>query len=394
MAISTIGVASSATPSPGSPSGMALVSGGYSSQGFFQLPPLKIGTYNLMASQATNTVRAAIGSQYITPNALGGTTTFSVTSETFGSLVYGGWSTSTAPAQPRTITFINNLFWLGVSNGFYSSTDAVTWTYRGAFGKSADCTGIAYNGTNLYVAAGNNGTSSTFWSVSTSIDGSSWTQQSAPDAGYGLTYGNGVFVLLGGTSGIWTSTNGTSWTNRGASASLYHVAHNGLSGSSSLFVAVGSSGQCYTSVDGITWAFRTTVGTGNGLWQVAYGNGLWITVGAQGVVNTSPDGITWTQRTITALGTSVLSGVVYGNGTWVILGNNGLVVTSTDGITWSSRATNGFFPTSYGQYGGQGMAFGNGRFVSAATTIGQSPDAIKGKAVTFSLFSDAYATLN
>jgi len=75
-----------------------------------------------------------------------------------------------------------------------------------------------------------------------------------------------------------------------------------------LFVSVGESGTILTSSDGITWTERTS-GTPKELYGVTYGNGLFVTVGFFGTILTSPDGITWTERTS---GTSkYLRGVTY-----------------------------------------------------------------------------------
>jgi hypothetical protein len=54
-----------------------------------------------------------------------------------------------------------------------------------------------------------------------------------------------------------------------------------------LFVAVGDSGVVITSSDGITWTSRTS-GVNNILYGITYGNGLFVAVGNSGVVITSP----------------------------------------------------------------------------------------------------------
>ena len=75
-----------------------------------------------------------------------------------------------------------------------------------------------------------------------------------------------------------------------------------------LFVSVGSSGTILTSSDGTTLTERTS-GTSSYLENVTYGNGLFVTVGESGTILTSPDGNSWTKRTS---GTSkYLRGVTY-----------------------------------------------------------------------------------
>jgi len=74
-----------------------------------------------------------------------------------------------------------------------------------------------------------------------------------------------------------------------------------------LFVSVGGSGTILTSSDRVTWTSRTS-GTSNSLYGVTYGNGLFVTVGT-GTILTSSDGTSWTKRTS---GTSkTLYGVTY-----------------------------------------------------------------------------------
>jgi len=78
-----------------------------------------------------------------------------------------------------------------------------------------------------------------------------------------------------------------------------------------LFVTVGSSGTILTSSDGTTWTERTSVSSQNtvNLYRVTYGNNTFVTVGYSGTILTSTDGTSWTSRTS---GTSnTLVGVTY-----------------------------------------------------------------------------------
>ena len=111
--------------------------------------------------------------------------------------------------------------------------------------------------------------------------------------------------------------------------------------SSGLFVVVGDSGTILTSSDGTTWTSRTS-GTSNGLYNIFYGNSTFVAEGHSGTILTSSDGTTWTSRTS---GTSEhLYGITYGNSTFVVAGDNdsgsvGTILTSSDGITWVSRTS-------------------------------------------------------
>ena len=67
--------------------------------------------------------------------------------------------------------------------------------------------------------------------------------------------------------------------------------------SSGLFIAVGASGTLLTSSDGTTWTAQTS-GTSNNLRAVAYdGSSTLVAVGFSGTILTSSDGTTWTSRT-------------------------------------------------------------------------------------------------
>jgi len=166
--------------------------------------------------------------------------------------------------------------------------------------------------------------------------GVTWTKRTsgAIDDLWGVTYGNGLFVAVGGsleempgilalrTATILTSRDGITWTERdpGSYVPLYGVTYgNGL------FVAVGWGGTILTSPDGVKWTQQVS-GTGDHLNEVAYLNGLFVAVGIDGAILTSRDGITWTRRNSgTRKG---LYAVTYGNGRFVAVGSDGIILTS------------------------------------------------------------------
>ena len=204
----------------------------------------------------------------------------------------------------------------------------------------------------LFVSVGKSGT------ILTSSDGTSWTKKSSPTFKtlWGVTYGNGLFVMVGSLGNILTSSDGTSWTERtsGISESL-----NGVTYGNGLFVTVGESGTILTSSDVNSWTKRTS-GTSENLVGITYGNGLFVTVGwgtmsSFGTILTSSDGNSWTERNS---GTSNdLYGLTYGNGLFVAVGDNGTILTSPDGTTWAKRnsGTSEEF---------LGVTYGNGIFLT------------------------------
>ena len=62
-----------------------------------------------------------------------------------------------------------------------------------------------------------------------------------------------------------------------------------------IFVAVGNSGTILTSSDGISWTSRTS-GTSSGIEGVTYANSTFVAVGNGMIILTSTDGTSWTSR--------------------------------------------------------------------------------------------------
>ena len=96
-----------------------------------------------------------------------------------------------------------------------------------------------------------------------------------------------------------------------------------------LFVAVGDSGTILTSSDGTTWTSRTS-GTTTNLRGITYSKslGLFVAVGDNGVILTSSNGTTWTSRT-SGVSASLL-GVTYSSdlGLFVAVGESGTILYS------------------------------------------------------------------
>lgn len=194
-----------------------------------------------------------------------------------------------------------------------------------------------------------------------------WTLQapSSAKAWDGLAFGAGVFAAVsninsgGTTSGIMTSPDGVTWTER-ISPNTSKLFRDVVFGGNQ-FVAVGSGGAGMTSPDGITWTLRTLSDVTKNYYAVAYGNNTYVAVGGSGgAIATSSDGNTWANQTSN---TDVnLRGVTYGNGVFVAVGGSGTqsqVVTSLDGVTWTPRTsaeTNSWYD----------VAFANGQFVAVA----------------------------
>jgi hypothetical protein len=214
----------------------------------------------------------------------------------------------------------------------------------------------------LYVLAGASGI------TRTSTDGVNWTAQTSGTTNSisQVKYLNGQFVMLAGNQ-VRTSANGISWTLRYTDSSTL----NGVTFGDGVFVVVGTSGRILTTTDLTSYTVRTSATTET-LNSVEFANGVFVAVGTTGTIRRSTNtGTTWS--TITALSATITS-VTFGNNTWVAVGNLGLAATSADGITWSSAN-----PLSGTQ---QAVTFGNGQFVS----VGQSGNVrISANGVTWSV---------
>jgi hypothetical protein len=122
-----------------------------------------------------------------------------------------------------------------------------------------------------------------------------------------------------------------------------------------MFVIVGDCGEILASHDGEHWAAPVS-GSSNILTSVTWGDSGFVVVGDKGTILTSPDGSIWTKSNS---GTDqTLFGVAYGNGTFVALGDNSTILVSSDGIKWT--------PTDIGPEGMESIAFGNGIFMGTS----------------------------
>ena len=197
--------------------------------------------------------------------------------------------------------------------------------------------------------------------VSNNYDYNSWStpQQVGSTLWNEVTYGNGKFVVVGGSGLVSTSTDGETWlTPQQVGTSIWY----GVAYGNDKFVAVGDSGYVSTSTDGTTWSTPQQIGA-NYWHSVTYGNGKFVVVGNSrydNYVSTSTDGETW--LTPQQVGTSIWYEVTYGNDKFVAVGDSGYVSTSTDGTTWSTRQKVG---TSNNWHG---VTYGKGKFVIGGTS--------------------------
>jgi hypothetical protein len=177
-------------------------------------------------------------------------------------------------------------------------------------------------GNGLYVAVGGNSATNT---IVTSTDGISWTARESHLSNSGLfplggvAYGDGLFVAVG--PWLLTSTDGIRWTQQNSSAwyRLYAVTH-----AAGRFVAVGPYSRI-SSTDGTNWLVGTPH-TAEYINGVTYGDGLFVCVGSSSSYSTT--GANWTGQSTGAPGNAA----AYGNGIFVAVGYGGIIYRTMAGM--------------------------------------------------------------
>lgn len=222
-------------------------------------------------------------------------------------------------------------------------------------------------GHGLFVRVGQSG------HISTSTDSVNWTTRSSSTSSTlnAISYGNGFFVASGDSASVVSSTNGITWIQRSLGGTTSQI--RGAAYGNGRHVVVGSTGLLFTSTDGVTWANTFSDLPGVSIGAVTYGNGQFTYVADNGAVGTSTNGLTWSAfPSVKATGSdSNLNTISYGNGIYVATGESGRIRTSTDLVTWTARTsgtTNSFYGAGYGQ----------GRFVTVGSSgvISDSTDGI------------------
>ena len=168
-----------------------------------------------------------------------------------------------------------------------------------------------------------------------------------------VSFGDGMFVVVGDCGWLLTSQNGDRWTAQwsGTSQHLYAIAWG-----ANTFVAVGDKGTIITSRDGAKWKVQNS-GTRAQLNSIAYGNGKFMAVGEEGVVLNSEDGAHWSAGH--PAGGEALACVAFGNDLFMVChpASSGGVAMSSDGQKWLG----GLPPWVGGQIG---LTYAGGRFIA------------------------------
>ncbi|MBL9168872.1 MAG: immunoglobulin domain-containing protein [Verrucomicrobiales bacterium] len=224
--------------------------------------------------------------------------------------------------------------------GILTSQDGRLWEFQ----RRPYLSSLAY-GNGVYVAMG-------YRASYTSSDARHWEIHQTPDESAGAAcFGASLFVSVGATS-IWTSSNGTSWTeafktDRGEVRILAH----GTAG----FLMIRYDGSRIQSEDGIHWS-ASPQSTSRDLSIIIYGQGIFVAAG-QGIM-TSADGIRWNY--VSPPTPARILDIAFLEGVFAAATQDGTVLTSTNGVHWTQSA---------GYYSISTLAAGNKTFVASGTSV-------------------------
>ena len=249
------------------------------------------------------------------------------------------------------IIFVEDKFvCCGANGAIITSLDGYNWT-QVRRGGSESLYRVAYGPGVGYVFVGNSGSGQPYdpGVIIYSPDLVTFTTYVNPlgttTSLYGVTWGNGVFVAVGGaeTAGpilrqkhIMTSTNGVTWTVRETNLAKLDAAHYCVEYGMGRFVvgtnnAVGStaSNLLISRNNGISWELVTSQEAFGNVQTVAYGNGVFVAGDAQ--LSISNDGISF-QRLASPYADGGTQGFnvacAYGNGIFMIASRAGRVARS------------------------------------------------------------------
>lgn len=279
-------------------------------------------------------------------------------------------NTIASSAEYYSIHYAQGRYFLQSNPKTFSTVDLENWQQASVSGEVSSLNQgqlVAHNGSHFVSYLGQR-----------SVDGRLWSDAYFGTSSNAIAYGNGVFVVVGDGSKIYSSADGETWQQQSGSnlvlggidddiiyAEDRFVIANGRYVSFSndgihvdysitvgrygedvrslyyqddLYIAVTDGGYIYTAPDAINWVERLAQ-PDKKLYAVTGGNGNFVAVGQNGVVFSSTDGLTWSEQVSTDIGSTTLTSVVHGEQGFVAVGYSRNVFFSTDGIHWSEQTT-------------------------------------------------------
>lgn len=139
---------------------------------------------------------------------------------------------------------------------------------------------------------------------------------------YDASWGNSKYLVLSTGNHFYSSTDLSSWSYV-VSTGVTATQLNGMTFGAGLFVVIGNSGVIQSSADGITWTTRTS-GTTETLRKIYFINSTFWVIGENRTLLSSADGITWSAISFnTGVSAHDFMSLSYGNGVYVISARNG-----------------------------------------------------------------------
>jgi hypothetical protein len=274
------------------------------------------------------------------------------------------WSKSTSLGESLyQITFANSMFVVCGANGYIAtSTDAVTWTQR-TTGSTSTLTDVQYL-QNVFYAVGQNST------ILSSSNGITWTAVSvnvgtSTDWFNQITYGGGKYIIMANSSTgqgpmTYQSTTGASnsWSAIGGFGVFGNTNLNKIVYLNSQFIVLTSSSDIFTSSNGTSWSnirnsmtvtnpdnTTAAVGYSNYFNDVYYKEGTYYWVGFSNY-NGGAYGAIFTSTNLTALTLQANPVNIVANKSYYLNGKH--YIAGNEGFATSSNGTAYAFP--YGSY--------------------------------------------
>ncbi|RXT04581.1 immunoglobulin-like domain-containing protein [Ammoniphilus sp. CFH 90114] len=234
------------------------------------------------------------------------------------------------PTELKSIAWGNGMYVLTAYGRILTSPNGVNWTLKTSGVPQAYSSAVSWNG-DQFIIAWNDGT------IMTSPNGTDWTTHTNTGiSGWisGFIKGDGTYIITTNNATIYTSMDGIHWTPQTLPKSV-----KGVTWGNGMYVLVGY-GVIYTSPDGTAWTEQNSgVESNQDLTSVTYGKEGFVAGGRSSVL-TSADGIHWTKHNVNSSLPYSSGTVVWGFNEYQALFSDSMmggtvICSSPDGTNWS-----------------------------------------------------------